>query len=501
MQRVPPRGPPRKALGGRYSGRVITRCLRAWLVAAVLAAVAALAVGEETQGARYYQMRLAKVGKAAAARLWEAAEKARRESLFRFARSQAQRVLELDSDHRQARTLLGYVKRDEAWEIELGASARIPAENETPPGGAKLADAETAWRLGPAVRADADVASLYAALGDECATKGFRVESEAAYGKALELDRDNAVAHRGLGHVRFGEGLWLLAEANRAFAAARVARPLDEPSRYDEMFGEKLVKAESGHFRVESPHAQAVLAGYLESCERVFAAYLCDFGVDPHTKAFPMTPLFCVIDTDTQWDRWINRMTQGNPGFWRPRTCHWARDRWACAVRNHDGATDATRRDRLAHEAVHMLNLALWDMADGSWLDDALAYRYCLLTEGATYSFCLAPRKAGYANSMSERNWMEPSQWKALLKEAVGKGDDPSLRLIVNKRSYDLPLFASVKAWSMVDFLMRRDRAAFIALVREQKGEQDPIGLLETRFGKDVESLDDAWRKWVTETY
>jgi len=345
------------------------------------------------------------------------------------------------------------------------------------------------------------VASMYAALGDECAARGYRAESEAAYGKSLELDRDNAVAHRGLGHVKFGEGLWLLGDADRAFAAARIARPIDEASRYEEILGDKLLKAESGHFRVESPHTQALIAGCLDASERVYAAYLADFGVDPRTKVFPMTPLFCVLETDAQWDRWINRMTRGNPGFWRPLTCHWARDRWACAVRNYEGSNDATRRDRVAHEAVHMLNLALWDMADGSWLDDALAYRYCVITGGTTYAFCLSPRKEGYANSMSERNWMEASQWKSLLKEAVGKGDDPSLRVIVNKRSYDLPLFASVKAWSVVDFLMRRDRAAFIALVREQKGEKDPIGLLETRFGKDVESLDDAWRKWVTETY
>ena len=35
---------------------------------------------------------------------------------------------------------------------------------------------------------------------------------------------------------------------------------------------------------------------------------------------------------------------------------------------------------------------------------------------------------------MSERNWPDPSQWKSLLKEAVAKGDDLALRVIVNKR-------------------------------------------------------------------
>jgi len=79
--------------------------------------------------------------------------------------------------------------------------------------------------------------------------------------------------------------------------------------------------------------------------------------------------------------------------------------------------------------------------------------------------------------------------------------DDIALRLIVNKSAYELPIAASVKAWSVVEFLIGRDRTAFVALVRGCKGDQDRVVALETRFGKDVETLDDLWRKWVIETY
>lgn len=465
-------------------------------------AAAAVASAAESASERWYKVRRSKVEKAAAVRLWDAADRARRASLFRFAREEAQRVLELDPDNKAARTFLGYVRKDDTWTMDLAASGTLPTENRAPAGGAKLADAEAAWRTGVRAKADADVAAMYASLGDECAGKGYRTEAQSSYALALGLDRDNPAAHTGLGHVRLAESLWLTAPANAAFESSRAARAVAEASRLEDVFGEPFTKMESGHFRVESPHAAAAIAGYLETCEKTFAAYLCDLDVDPATKPFPRTPVFCVLQTEPQWDRWINHMAQSaNQGFLRSQTFHWARDRWICTLRNHDGATDATRRDRLSHETAHMLNLAVWDMSDGCWLDDALAYRYPLLLAGTTLSYCLSPRKDDYAKSGAARNWTDPGQWKPLLKESAAAGDDTPLRVIVTRRSYDLPIAASVKAWSVVDFLMRRDRAAFLGMLKELKGEKDLVGLLETRFGRDVDVLDDEWRKWVAETY
>src|SRR6185295_13713988 len=119
---------------------------------------------------------------------------------------------------------------------------------------------------------------------------------------------------------------------------------------------------ESGHFRVESPNAEPVLAGYLDSCERAYAAYFADFDLDAGAAtSFPRTPVFLVVEDPDHWDRWINRMVRSEKqGFFRALTCQWSRDeRWACALRNHEGDSDAKRRDRLAHQSVHMLNFAL----------------------------------------------------------------------------------------------------------------------------------------------
>jgi hypothetical protein len=467
--------------------------------AAVLAAAAA--AWADDAATRFYEARLLRTQKAAAARLWDAAEKARRGSLFRFAREEAARVLELDPDHAAARAFLGYVRRPDGWEMDLGASAKLPTENRAP-GNLHLVVVESGWRTNVAAKAALDIAGLYARLGDECAAKGYRAEAELAYRRALGYDGENDAAHRGLGHARFVPGLWIEQERVAAFEAARAVEPVSETSRWDEICGVTFHKARSGHFRVESPSPPAAIAKFLESCERVYAAYIAELGIDRATKVLPQTPVFCVLADDVQWNRWIDRVPHQNPGFFRALACHWARDRWACAVRSPDGFTDVDRRDRLAHQTGHLLNLAAWEMPDGMWLDEALAHRYAVLVQDRTAVYCLAPRKEDSTSAGGKVvAWTDQARWKELLKEQALAREDVALRLLVNKRAYDLPIAASIKAWSVVDFLIRRDRTAFIALLRGCKTDQDRVAALETRFGKDVETLDDLWRKWVIETY
>ena len=474
--------------------------LTALVRAAAVLAAAAVSWADDAS-ARFYETRLGRTQKAAAARLWDAAEKARRDSLFRFAREEAARVIELDPDHAAARTFLGYVRRPDGWEMDLGASAKLPTENKAT-GNLHLTVVESGWKSNVAAKAVLDVAGLYARLGDECAAKGYRTEAELAYGRALDYEPDNEAAHRGLGHARFAPGLWIDQERVAAFEAARAVDPITEASRWDEICGVTFTKARSGHFRVESPFPAAAVAKYLESCERVYAAYIAELGIDRTTKVLPQAPVFCVLADDVQWNRWIDRVPHGNPGFFRALACHWARDRWACAVRSPQDFTDVQRRDRLAHQSAHMLNLAAWEMPDGMWLDEALAHRYAVLVQGTTSVYCLAPRKEDYGRAGGNVvEWTDQARWKELLTEQAIARDDVALRLIVNKSAYELPIAASIKAWSVVEFLIRRDRTAFIALVRGSKGDQDRVAALETRFGKDVETLDDLWRKWVIETY
>src|SRR5262249_42297552 len=141
---------------------------------------------------------------------------------------------------------------------------------------------------------------------------------------------------------------------------------------------------------------------------------------------------------------------------------------------NYDQETEEQRRDRLMHESVHFLNYALWETPDGAWVDDALAYRYPLLLAGTTYSFCLGPRKDEYGKGDTDRNWADATQWKPMLKDMVAKHDDAELRLVVGKSAWELPIVCSIKAWSVVEYLLRRDRAAFVAMLSDMKGVTDP---------------------------
>jgi tetratricopeptide (TPR) repeat protein len=480
---------------------------RVGLVLGILLAVAASSArSDESSARKWYEQRLEKLGRTAAQRLWEAAERARKEMLFRYAREEASRALEYDPEHRLARQFLGYVKRDDGWQIDPETHAKLVLENQTPPGGRKLADSEEAWKRVIAVKADADVAAYYAAFGDECATKGFAKEAQTAYAKALQLDATNAAAHTGVGHVRFAEALWISREAQRAFDASRVVTPVEGASRWEETVGVSMAKAHSVHFHCESPLGAASVEKYLVAAERAYAAWFGDLGLDAQQTPLPTSPLpmFCVVADDEQWNRWIDRIAFQNPGLSRDLPLHWARDRWAVAVRSVEPATDDARVDRIEHQTVHLLNVAVYDLPQGCWLDEALAYRCPVLLAGTTRHFCIPPQKSESAGADATRNWLDAAQWKAMLKASVAKGDDLALRAIVTGDAFQLPIAASVKAWSVLDHLLARDRSAVTGMLRDLRGLKDPkqcISPLETRFGAAVESIDDEWRKWVLATY
>lgn len=497
--------PLRRAAGFRAPCRTLwpvrPRPLPAWLCAATLLAAAAVASADEA-AEKFFRQREARAAKAVAAKLWEAADRARRDSLFAFARAEAIRVVELDPDHAAARAFLGYVRKSDGWSMELGAGARTPTENLDPPGEATLEEAESNWRRRHAAKAAADAASIWSRVGEECAARGYREHAADAFARSLAFDPDDAAARTGLGQVRFGKGgAWIPGVWARALESALVVAPVEAASRFEEILATPLVKGQSAHFRAESALGADALRDALDACERIYVAYLAEMGADPALAILPERPTFCLVADEAQWDRWINRLTHGDPGRWRGRPCHWARDRGACAVRGGPETTAAMRRDRVAHQTVHLLNRAFLGIDDGSWLDDALAFRYVLQVEGTTSSHCLPAKKSEYPGSAARSEWTDPPQWKTLLREAVAAKDDIPLRAIVARTAQDLPLAAGVKAWSVVDFLVRADRAAFAAMARDLKGASDPVAPLETRFGKDVDALDAAWRRWVLETY
>ena len=162
------------------------------------------------------------------------------------------------------------------------------------------------------------------------------------------LARDNAVAHRGLGHVRFGEGAVAPARVGPRLCgcADRASHRRAEPLRRD--VRREAQKAESGHFRVESPYSQESIAGYLIVRARVRGVPL---RVRRRTGAKGV-PAFT---PPSACSRPTRNGTAGSTASRRANrvlaSAHVSllRDCWACAVRNYEGATDAMRRDRLAH--------------------------------------------------------------------------------------------------------------------------------------------------------
>ena len=114
---------------------------RAALLAFAAAAVFAGVAGTPLRGARAedppvapppqdaFAVRAPDAARASAAKLWAAAEDARRVQLFEWARREARRVLDLDPDHKGARAFLGFVKKDASWVEDAELAAKWPATN------------------------------------------------------------------------------------------------------------------------------------------------------------------------------------------------------------------------------------------------------------------------------------------------------------------------------------------------------------------------------------
>src|SRR5262245_52638899 len=89
-----------------------------WVLAAALFLAAPAAVPDDGLAAlQYFEQREATALKDCAAKLWEAAESARKQGFGQLAAETADRILaDYDPEHKGARELLGWTKKGKAWE-------------------------------------------------------------------------------------------------------------------------------------------------------------------------------------------------------------------------------------------------------------------------------------------------------------------------------------------------------------------------------------------------
>lgn len=489
---------------------------RAALLAFAAAAVFAGVAGTPLRGARAedppvapppqdaFAARAPDAARASAAKLWAAAEDARRVQLFEWARREARRVLDLDPDHKGARAFLGFVKKDASWVEDAELAAKWPATNFAgkPPSLEEAATIERRWwrDVHPAARKAA--AAVWATLGDDFARKGDTANAQKAYARAVGIDPDQERSRRALGYFRW-QGVWLTEAQVRAADAASKAQVVTTESPVEKAFGAPLNKVESAHFRLESRIAPERLVEIARWLETAYVVHLVDVGRDPTTAVFPSLVRMVLCDNESDWTQWIDKFVPRNKEYYRGLEGVWG-DNWQYGMKLPADGSDETRRDHLVHRAVHAVDSFVLGVFWPSWVDEGLAHLTTIRVQGMTRTWCLAPSASEYAKISkggAKTGWVDEKEWRALARAAAAARDDLPLRTLVSQPFPSLGFPGVQKAWSILEYWQANDEASFRTLLPQFRAAKDPAAMIEKHFGKGLEAIDEDWRRYVMRMY
>ncbi len=463
-------------------------------------------------GFRFYEEAALKILKSAGNKVWEAAEYAKRGNMFQFATQQAERAIEFDPNHEEAREYLGYVKKSKKWVLDPDEAAKVKRQNVRAGSsrGAQMseeafAEMQEKWKEKHLAAANKFVAKKYAKLGAACDAKGFALQARKGYEQAMRLDSNNKAARKGLGYKKFGK-VWLTKKQDDARKKAAIPEVHDEDSEWDRLLSTKLNKVRSEHFRMESPFPLAELKEYCTTAETAYAYYLSDLGLDPTRDVFRgRRAMFCLMETDDQWNTWVDTYASNDPEFTRKMSGTSNSSGLHAGKRNKKGHGPTTRKDGVVHTTIHFLNHFVFRTDQFAWLNEGLSYYYTVKVQESTLTHCVAKKAAKYGGQKAMggyKDWKKSENWKPNLKEWVNSKSDEALRSLVNKPLAKLEFEATVKSWGVITWMMDTDRDSFIRLLKAlQENPSDQEEVIQKIYKKGLEELDEEWRRYVSRNF
>jgi tetratricopeptide (TPR) repeat protein len=458
--------------------------------------------------AEFYDAGVVDLAKASAEPLWKAAEAARKQSLFEFATATAERVITLDPDHKKARKYLGYEKKRRKWVLDERDAAKVVRENQMPKGVDKseFTKRVNEWRYETLPQAEAAIASLYAKLAATCEGKGFADAARRAYDEAIRRDRNCEKARAALGYERVGES-WLTKAQIAAREAASQPEIFEEESRLDELLGRKLLKVRTANVVVESVYSKARTSTLVETLETTYTLYMTDAGRDPNEKVFKTPLRGCFLEDQSDWDTWLEEFIPSRAEFFSGLHFYRASGPIILALREQQelaGDQAATFDDNAVHATAHVMNDVVYKLYRHPWIDEGMAYYTTLRVRGTTASWCVREDEVEYGRAVEmfeDDHLLSEFSFRARIRAVVKSGDDTPLRGLCSKKLHELALSDTVKACSLVSWMMETDRAGGIRFLTSLRDTTDGAAALEAHFGKGCEATDDEWRAWVLATH
>ncbi len=135
------------------------------------------------------------------------------------------------------------------------------------------------------------------------------------------------------------------------------------------------------------------------------------------------------------------------------------------------------------------------------WLREGFSYYVELQALGYSQSFTLGRGGGTGAGAAGTKGavWMDSGKWRGELKKLVAAGQDPPLRRIARMSMDQFRYVELVKAWSVVEFLIRWDRKKFKQFVdiSKDRSKKEEEGL-RTAYKGGYRDIDKKWRAYVS---
>jgi hypothetical protein len=450
--------------------------------------------------AEEYRDRLAKIQNSLAEEHFKLGEYLASAAMHRWARDEYRKSVALNPDHEGSRKKLCYVRTAEGWEIDPDAKPEI--ENK------KKGDEATKVKFQYDKKVDQfgkSMAKQWTDLGNFCESNQMKAEAEAAWKKAIEYDPTIADARKKLGYTRVGkDGPWLSKfeaafrkEAKEGIKKAKAGQPFKEQTQVEKDLGFKNEARQSEHFLIEAPgENQEWLKAAIQHSEHAYAMFhkLFNQKEDLYQQVFNIV----VVKDKAAHEAYVDKYNMGDAtrrefmkkgggsiGFPRSETIR---------------GPNPDIHDFAVHVTAQMLSEHLVG-GERHWLHEGLAYHFTKTMLGTALCHCTDLAGTGGGG---EKNYQNPEDWPLVIRTWVRESKDPSM-LEVFKCSHlsELSGAETVKAWSLVDFLVTEHREKFIeylSKVRGQRMEDDEKTLKEV-FGWALEDFDLRWRTYARSSY
>jgi len=425
--------------------------------------------------------------------------------MHQWARLEFERAVTDDPEHAYARKQLGHSKGESgAWGPD--PRAKVESENKKTGEDAKKVETEYRRRLEKSLK---PLAASFVDLGNWAKSQGLDAESKQAYGKALDIDPDQAQAREALGFTkeagRWTSGWDKLMRADFKDGIVKAPAGVEESATtaVESALGVSHLKRKSGRFLAESPYlTQGQITKCIQVAEHSVEMYKKLFSLfeDPIPAAkLPMNHI--LFQTREQHEAYIEKFDKRSDEIKKqvkamsasttadpPKGECWQGSR-----------VEAFVYDFVIHSTVH--TLSSWHIKGSrSWLREGMAYYFTRLMNDTAMVYCV--RFEG-TKTEGGKSMNDPNNWPAIVREWMRSGGDPDIHSVIKVSLNDLTAQRTIKAWSLIDFMFAENRGRWIEFHKELAADPKDTG--EKAFLKvfqwSLEDLDARWRDFARRAY